>query len=115
MKFWQNKFFCPKNIMFLPPFREHYIVYAVRFGEEWGNLLIPKACYATTYAGYEEGQVLMLLSKLYEFVHIGADGLHSSLHSGNGVALTLQSYTLSHDSTKLKVSHTSGSTTMHAS
>ena len=45
----------------------------------------------------------MLLGERNKLVHIRTDGFHPTLHRRDSVALPLQSYTLSHDGSKLAV------------
>ena len=82
------------------------------FLKERRNLLVGKACDTTTYASYEESQFWVLSSKLNKLIHVGFDGLYSTLHCRNAVALTLQSNALTPDGTKLLVSDISRSATM---
>lgn len=42
----------------------------------------------------------MFAGKLHEIIHVWLNGLHTALHGGDGVGLSLHAYTLSHDGTK---------------
>lgn len=65
--------------------------------------------------GDEEMKFRVRLGKCDKCINIGRDGFHATLHGRNGIALTLQSFSLSPDSAELVVSKTSGTTGMHAS
>ena len=54
------------------------------------------------------------LGKCDKCINIGRDGFHATLHGRNGIALTLQSFSLSPDGAELIVSKTSGTTGMPA-
>lgn len=83
-------------------------------GKKRGNLFVAEAGYATTYTGDEECEFGVLLGKSNEFIHVGTNVLDSAMHSGNGIALTLESDTLAHDGTKTLVGHAGGTSAMHA-
>ena len=82
--------------------------------EQRRNFFVREACNAATDTGNEEGEGRVLLGKLDELVHIGFDGFYATLHRWDTVALTLQSYALSHDGPKLAVGNICRTTTMHA-
>ena len=52
--------------------------------------------------------------KVDEFVHIGADGLHSALHGRNGIALPLQTDTLPPHGAEASACDPRGTTGVHA-
>ena len=98
---------------FLPPWRQHDVVYAMSILEERGDLLVGEAGNATADAGYEEREIGTLLGELDKLIDIRTDGLYPALHRGDAIALTLQSYTLSHNSSKFAVGHIGCASAMH--
>lgn len=75
-------------------------------GKQGGYFLIPESGDAAAYAGNQEGNLRMLCSKLCEIIDMGCNEFHPSMHSGYGVALSLQSYTLPPNSTEVFLCHT---------
>ena len=72
----------------------------------------PEACDAAADARDQEGQLGMTVSESDELFHIGQDGVHAALHRRDGIALSLHSYTLSHDGTEFLDGDTSRTTGM---
>ena len=64
-------------------------------------------------ASHKERQILMILGKLDELVHIGPDGIYPTLHCRDAVALSLQTHALTHDGSKLAVGDIGSTTTVH--
>ena len=73
-----------------------------------------EACDAAADAGDEEAHFGMCLGKLNEIIDIRLDGIHSALHSRDGVALSLQPDTLAPDSTELLQSYTRSAAAVHS-
>ncbi len=82
--------------------------------EEGGYFLFAETSDAAANRGDEEMKFRMRLGKCDKCINIGRDGFHATLHGRNGIALTLQSFSLSPDGAELVVSKTSGTTGMHA-
>ena len=99
---------------FSPPLRQYDILYIVRLFKQRGYFTVPEAGNATAYACDKEHQLGMLLSKRYELVDIRTDGFHASLHCRDGIALSLQTYALPHDGTKLAEGNVCSTTAMHS-
>ena len=97
----------------LPIRRQDDILHVVGLLEQWRDFFISKSCYAAADAGHEERQVLILLGKLDELVHIRTDGLYAALHCRDTVALALQTYALTHDGSKLAVGDIGRTTAVH--
>ena len=55
----------------------------------------------------------MCFSKLYKLIYIWLDCFYTTLHRRNGIALTLNTNTLSHDNTKFRNSNTCSTSTVH--
>ena len=89
--------------MILPTWWQHDILHVVSLLEQRSNLFICESGNAATDAGHEERQVLVLLGELDELVHIWTDGFYATLHRWDGIALALQTHTLTHNSPKLAV------------
>lgn len=98
----------------LPTFWQDYIFHAMRLREQWRNFLVCESGYATADAGNEEGKFGVILRKGDKLIHIRADGLHTTLHRGDGVTLPLQTDTLSHNSAKIAVGDACRPTAVHA-
>ena len=85
----------------------------MRLLEQRRYLVIRKASYAATYSSDKESQFRMLTSKLKELVHIGSDGLHTTLHRGDSIALALQANALSPYCSKPAIGNKRCPATMH--
>ena len=83
-------------------------------GKQGGNLLIPKASDAAADAGHEELELRMRLGEGDELVNIGLDGLHTTLHRGDGITLSLQPHTLTPHGAKAVIGGTSSPTAVHS-
>lgn len=79
-----------------------------------GYFLFAETSDAAANRGDEEMKFWVRLGKCDKCINIGRDGFHATLHGRNGIALTLQSFSLSPDGAELIVSKTSGTTGMHA-
>ena len=99
----------------LPSFGQDYVGDVVSLHEEGGNVGIAKTCNATTNTGNEEREIGMVFRELDKLIDVWTDGFGSTLHGGDAVALTLQSYALSHDGTEMAVGRVGSSTTVHTS
>ena len=55
----------------------------------------------------------MRFGKHDEIIHIRADGLYTTLHRGDAIALALQTHPLAHNGSKLAVSDVSRTAAMH--
>ena len=75
-------------------------------GEEWRYFLVSESGDAAADACHEECQLGMAGGELNELVHVWLDGLHSALHGGNSVGLSLQAHTLPPHGTKAVISQT---------
>ena len=64
--------------LYLPPWRQHDVVYAMSILEEGRDLFVGEAGNATANASDEEGQFGMLLGKGDELIDIGTDGFHAA-------------------------------------
>lgn len=82
--------------------------------EEGGYFLFAETSDAAANRGDEEMKFWVRLGKCDKCINIGRDGFHATLHGRNGIALTLQSFSLSTDGAELIVSKTSGTTGMPA-
>ena len=69
-------------------------------GEQRGDLFGGEAGDAAADTGHEERQVLMFPGERDKIVNIRFYRLYPTLHCWDGIALSLQSYALSHDGAK---------------
>ena len=99
--------------MILPTWWQHDILRVVSLLEQRRDFFIGKSGDAAADASYKERQVLMLFGELDELVHIRTNGFYPTLHRWDGIALTLQTHALAHDSSKLTVSDVGRPTTVH--
>lgn len=74
------------------------------FGAEAGD--------AAAYLCDVECEVRVSDGKTDELVDVGSDGVDASLHGGDGIRLSLQAYTLAHDSAETAPGHACGAATM---
>ena len=79
-----------------------------------GYFLLPETSDAAANRGDEEMKFWVRLGKCDKCINIGRDGFHATLHGRNGIALTLQTFSLAPDGTEFVVSKTSGTTGMPA-
>ena len=70
-------------------------------GKQRGDLRVSEASDSASYPGYIEGELWVLAGKVDEFVDVGFDGLYPTLHSGYGIAVPLESDSLSVDGPEL--------------
>ena len=82
--------------------------------KQWGYVTIDKSCYPATYTSHKKEFVWSILRKLYKFIDIRFDSIHTTLHCRNCIALPLQSYTFAPFRSKLTKCHTRSTTTMKA-
>ena len=80
----------------------------VGVGKEWSNLLFGETGNPTAYTSDEERQFGVLLCKADKLIDVGADGLHTALHGGDGIALPLQAYTLTVDGSEALIGQPCG-------
>ena len=90
-----------------------YILHVDGSCKQGRNLGRGEARNATTYLGDEEGQLRVHVSETDELLHIGQDGVHAALHRRDGIALSLQTHALTHDSTEFFNGYSSCATGMH--
>ncbi len=81
--------------------RQTHVLQSNRLAEQRGYFFVPEAGNATADARYIEEQLRMLLRESDERRNVRLDGLHATLHSGDGVALTTKADTTTHYGTKL--------------
>lgn len=81
-------------------------------GEEGRYFLVSESGDSAADAGNQELVLRVLLSKEDELVHVWLDGLHSALHGGNSVGLSLQAHTLPPHGTKAVICQTGCAATM---
>jgi hypothetical protein len=68
-----------------------------RFRKQRCNLPVLESGDAAADAGDIEEQFGMLTGEYDEIIHVRLDGIHTSLHRGNAIALSLQTNALSPD------------------
>ena len=83
-------------------------------GKQRRNLPWREARNAAADACDQEGQFGVLLGEGDELVDVRCDGVHATLHGGNGIALALQTHTLPHNGTEFHNSDAGSSATMRA-
>lgn len=91
------------------------ILHADGILEQRSNVVGRKSGNTAAYRRNEESLLGMRLGVADELVHVGSDGLHATLHGGDGIALTLRTVAIAEDSTEVKLCHTSGTASMHTS
>ena len=77
------------------------ILAVYRMVEQRSYLLNPEASDAAANLRDQELILRMLFGKADELIHVWLDGCHSTLHRGDGIALTLQTYALPHTAPNL--------------
>ena len=80
---------------------QYHIINIHSTGKQRSDLTRSEASNAASDACHKEGIFRVVLGESDEFVYVWLDSLYTSLYSGNGIALSLQSYALSPDSTKI--------------
>ena len=86
--------------------RQPDIVNLKRILKQRSNVGILKPGDATAYAGDKELIFGMFPGKVDKLIHIGLDGRHRPLHSGNGIRLPLKADTLAPNGTEILISGT---------
>ena len=92
--------------------RKNNIGEVYRFQEQRSNLVWCKNCNTTAYTCYKKFVFTMLESKLNELIHVWLDSLNSTLHRGDGIALTLKPNALTPYRTKTIIGKSCCSTAM---
>ncbi len=95
-------------------FRQNDVLHVDGVLEQRRDLLIRESGDTAADARDQELILGMLFSKRNKLIHVGFDGLHPTLHGGNGVALSLQAHALAPHRTKAVVGHTCGPAAMRA-
>ena len=95
--------------------RQADVLHANSLCEERGDFIIPEAGDAASYAGDVEEEFGMGLSEFDKLVDVRLDGLHPALHGGDGIALALKAYSLTHHGAEPLNGDTGGTASMHAS
>ena len=83
-------------------------------GEEGGYLTGLEAGNAAAYRRDVEAKLRVTTGVGDELIHVGADGLGTALHRGDGIRLPLKAYTLAHHGTEVEAGHASCSSAMDA-
>ena len=73
--------------------RQTHVLKTCRLAEKRGDFFVPEAGNATADARYIEEQLRMLLRESDERRNVWLDGLHTTLHSGDSVALATEADT----------------------
>lgn len=81
--------------------------------KQWGDVVGSESGDATAYRGDEERLFGMRLGIADKLIHIGLDGLHATLHGGDGIALPLRTVTVADDSTEVESCHACGTASVH--
>ena len=106
----------PLTVVYQPGkrFGKSNILHGYGILEKRGNILVTEASNPTPNPRNKEEQLRVLLRKGDELVHVRGDRLHSSLHCRNGIALTAETDTASHNGAEILECSQCRPATVHA-